>query len=325
MNTSTTIGRVLCAALLAAVLQAQLPPEVELDRQMLAAREARAEGDWLQMGLSLLEVKELGEEHGLELPPEFRLLYAELRLTLDDYDEAIEGATEYLGLVGRGGARYEDALRLLNRAEREKAERAAQAERAKADAEARAKRQKAEEEKARAEAEAARKRAEAAAAEAAREKDCDEVADEDGYLSPSDRCWLVLEKPAGCLAWKPLGFWVRSGTWNKQCPEGRAEGSGTLTWRSFTRDWSKGRGTMRAGKPTGRWVFRWDDGGRTEGAVRDGLRQGLWTYENRKTRGWGRYNYLDDERHGEEKRGQGASVHAWRLWEHGMPVKNLGP
>ena len=314
MNTGTTIGCVLCAALLAAVLQAQLPPEVELDRQMLAAREAREEGDWLQLGLSLLEVKQLGEEHGLELSPEFQLLSAELRLTLDDYDEAIKGATEYLGLVGRGGARYEDALRLLNRAERKKAERAAQVER-----------QKAEEEKARAEAEAARKRAEAAAAEAAREKDCDEVANEDGYLSPSDRCWLVLEKPAGCVAWKPLGFWVRSGTWNKPCPEGRAEGTGTLTWRSFTRDWSKGRGAMRAGKPTGQWVFRRNDGGRTEGSFTDGLKQGLWTYENRKTRGWARYNYLDDKKHGEQKHGQGTSVHGWHLMEYGKHVKNLGP
>ena len=314
MNTSTTIGCVLCAALLAAVLEAQLPPEVELDRQMLAAREARADGDWLQMGLSLLEVKELGEEHGLELPPEFQLLSAELRLTLDDYDEAIKGATEYLGLVGRGGARYEDALRLLNRAEREKAEREAQAERAKADAEARAKRQ-----------EAAEERAKAEAAEAAREKDCDEVADKDGYLSPSDRCWLVLEKPAGCLAWKPLGFWVRSGTWNKQCPEGRAEGSGTLTWQSFSRESYKGRGTMRAGKPTGHWVFRGSDGGRTEGSFRDGLRQGLWTYEDRKSESWGRYNYLDDEEHGEQKHGQGASVHGWHLMEYGKRVKNLGP
>ncbi len=316
MNTGTTIGRVLCAALLAAVLQAQLPPEVELDRQMLAAREAREEGDWLQLGLSLLEVKQLGEEHGLELSPEFQLLSAELRLTLDDYDEAIKGATEYLGLVGRGGARYEDALRLLNRAEREKAERAAQVER-----------QKAEEERAKAEAEAARKRAEAEAAEAAREKDCDEVRMESGMISYRDRCWLELEKPAGCVAWKPMGFWVRSGTWNKQCPEGRAEGTGTLTWQSmFThRGPYKARGTMRAGKPTGHWVFRRDDGGRTEGSFRDGLRQGLWTYENRKSGSWERENYLDDKEHGEQKHGRGADVYAWYLMEHGVYVKDLGP
>ena len=252
-----TIGRTLCAALMGIALQAQLPPEVELDRQLLAAREARGEKDWLSVHLALAAVRELSEEHDLELPLEFRFLRAELSLFgAANHDEAIKDVTEYLGLVGRGGARYEDALSLLNRAERAKADAEARAkrqkaaeERARAEAEARAKRAKAAEERARAEAEAARKRAEAEAAEAAREKDCDEV-DDDGDLHDRDRCWLVLEKPAGCLAWKPLGFWVRSGTWNKQCPEGRAEGFGTLTWQSvFTGDWYKGRGTCARASP----------------------------------------------------------------------------
>ena len=233
---------------------------------------------------------------------------------MEDYDVAIAHVTEYLGLVGRGGARYEDALSLLNRAER-----------AKADAEARAKRQRAAEDRARAEAEAARARAKAEAAEAAREKDCDEVADDEGYLSHSDRCWLALEKPAACLAWKPKGFWVRPGTskWNKQCSEGRAEGTGTLTWRELSGDSITANGTMRAGKPVGSWTFRKSDGSRTEGSFQDGLRQGLWTYENRRTRGWQRNNYFDDEEHGEQKWGRGASVHSWYLMEHGEFVKEL--
>ena len=307
-----TVGRTSCAALLGIALQAQLPPEIELDRQLLAAREARAEEDWLSVHLALVAASELSEEHDLELPPEYRFLRAEVSLFVEDHDMAIKHVTEYLGFVGRGGTRYEDALSLLNRAER-----------AKADAEARAKRQKAAEERARAEAEAVKKRAEAEAAEAAREKDCDEVADNDGYLSPRYRCWLVLEKPAGCLAWKPLGFWVRSGTWNKQCPEGRAEGFGTLTWQSFTRDWYKGKGTMRAGKPTGHWVFRNQDGGRQEGSFDDGLRQGLWTFDGGRSKMWSKRNYLDDKEHGEQSHGQGGLVHSWTLMEHGAFVKDL--
>ena len=308
-----TIGCALCTALLGIALQAQLPPEVELDRQLLAAREARAERDWLSVQSALAAVRDLSEEHDLKLPPDFRFLRAELSLFgVANHDEAIKDVTEYLGLVGRGGARYDDALSLLN-----------QALRAKADAEARAKRQEAAVERARAEAEAARKRAEAEAAEAAREKDCEEVADNDGYLSPSDRCWLVLEKPAGCLAWKPLGFWVRSGTWNKKCPEGRAEGSGTLTWQSFTREWYKGRGTMRAGKPTGQWVFRDEDGGKWEGSFENGLRQGLWTFDGGRSEMWSKSNYLDDKEHGEQSHGQGRFVHSWYLAEHGEFVKHL--
>lgn len=308
-----TIGRALCAALLGIALQAQLPPEIELDRQFLAAREARAQENWLSVHLALAALRELSEEHDLELPPEFRFLRAELSLFgAANHDEAIKDVTEYLALVGRGGARYEEALSLLNRAER-----------GKADAEARAKRQEATVERARAEAEEARKRAEAEAAEAAREKACDEVADNDGDLSPRDRCWLVLETPAGCLAWKPMGFWVRSGTWSKKCPEGRAEGFGTLTWQSFTRDWYKGRGTMHAGKPVGSWTFRKSDGSRTEGSFKEGLRQGLWSYEHRKSNGWARHNYRDDKEHGEQKWGRGDHVHSWYLAEDGKWVKNL--
>ena len=334
-----TIGRTLCAALMGIALQAQLPPEVELDRQLLAAREARGEKDWLSVRWALAAVRELSEEHDLELPPEFRFLRAELSLFgAANHDEAIKDVTEYLGLVGRGGARYEDALSLLNRAER-----------AKADAEARAKRQKAAEERARAEAEAARKRAEAAeeraraeaeaaAAEAAREKDCDEVASTSRvgrYLSPHDRCWLALEKPAACLAWQPKGFWVKLGTskWNKQCSEGRAEGTGTLTWRALSLNLlMTAKGTMRAGKPVGFWTFRRavhkegmfrTGGGITQGSFRDGLRQGLWTFDGGRSEEWAKSNYLDNKKHGEQSHGQGSRVDNWALWEHGKFVKHL--
>ena len=309
-----TIGRTLCAALLGIVVQAQLPPEVELDRRLLAAREARLEEDWLSVHLALVAASELSEEHNLELPAEYRFLRAEVSLVVEDHDMAIKHVTEYLGIVGRGGARYEDALSLLNRAER-----------AKDNAEARAERQRAAEDRARAEAEAARARAKAEAAEAAREKDCDEVADDEGYLSHRDRCWLALEKPAACLAWKPKGFWVQPGTskWNKQCSEGRAEGTGTLTWRELYGYSITANGTMRAGKPVGSWKFRKSDGSRTEGSFKDGLRQGLWTFDGGRSKMWSKSNYLDDKEHGEQSHGQGRLVHSWTLMEHGEFVKDL--
>ena len=296
------------------MLQAQLPPEVELDLKMLAAREARAERNWLQVWMNLLKVEKLSEEHDLELPPEFRLLYAELKLVQEDYDEAIKDVIEYLGLVGRGGARYEDALSLLNRAEQAKVAedwRRAETEAARKRAEV--------------EAEEARTRAKAEAAEAAREKDCDEVKSKTGTIYHWDRCWLELEKPAGCVAWKPLGFTVGSGKWkwNKQCSEGLAEGVGTLTWQTEFDRSVKATGTMRAGKPTGHWVFRRADGGREEGSFADGLRQGHWTFENRKTGGWARSNYLDDKEHGEQSHGRGKSVYSRTLVEHGKYVKDL--
>ena len=70
------IGCTSCAALLGIALQAQLPPEIELDRRLLAAHEARLEEDWLSVHLALVAASELSEEHNLELPPEYRLLRA---------------------------------------------------------------------------------------------------------------------------------------------------------------------------------------------------------------------------------------------------------
>ena len=163
---------------------------------------------------------------------------------------AIKHVTEYLGFVGRGGTRYEDALSLLNRAER-----------AKADAEARAKRQKAVEERARAEAEAARKRAEAEAAEAAREKDCDEVADNDGYLSPSVPMLAGIGKACRVPGVEAVGILGQVGHVEQAVSRRPCRGIRNADMAVvYTRSWYKGKGTMRAGKPTGHMGFpqpRW--------------------------------------------------------------------
>ena len=102
-----TVGRTSCAALLGIALQAQLPPEIELDRQLLAAREARAEEDWLSVHLALVAASELSEEHDLELPPEYRFLRAEVSLFVEEHDVAIKHVTEYSGTcrAGRGALR----------------------------------------------------------------------------------------------------------------------------------------------------------------------------------------------------------------------------
>ena len=76
MNTLTTIGRSLCAALLAAALQAQLPPEIQLDSHMLAAREAAEKEDWRTALNALRSAEDLQFAHDLELPPEFHLVSA---------------------------------------------------------------------------------------------------------------------------------------------------------------------------------------------------------------------------------------------------------
>ena len=105
----------------AAALPVQLPPEIELDRRLLAAREAVAAGEWIEAHNSLIAAEKLKDEQSLELPPEFWFLRARVFFFAAAYDEAIEATTQYLTLTGRGGESYAEALRLLNEAEKEKA------------------------------------------------------------------------------------------------------------------------------------------------------------------------------------------------------------
>ena len=120
----------------AAALPVQLPPEIEVDRRLLAAREAVAAGEWIEAHNSLVAAEKIKDEQSLELPPEFWFLRAQVFFVAAEYDEAIDATTQYLTLTGRGGESYGEALELLNRAEEENAAAEAEARRAEARASA---------------------------------------------------------------------------------------------------------------------------------------------------------------------------------------------
>ena len=109
------------------------------------------ESNWFMAFVKLEAVERLGDQHGLDRPPEYWLLSARQLLLFEEYDDAFEAATQYLMLAGRDGERYDQVLRLLNKAD--EGRRSAEA--------------------ARKEAEAAKKEAEeeAAAAEEAKKQD----------------------------------------------------------------------------------------------------------------------------------------------------------
>ena len=137
------------ALLLVGLLPAQLPPEIELDRHMLRARQQLAAEQFGEAHRSLERVWALRAEHAIEIPEEFFFLRALVFLRVGLHDEAIEAVTEYLTLTGRDGERYTEALELLNRADEEKAAAEEEARRAREDAGRRAEaaRLKAEEER----------------------------------------------------------------------------------------------------------------------------------------------------------------------------------
>lgn len=121
----------LVAILLAAgpPLVAQLPPEIELDRLMLKLETAIAGEDLMEALVTTRAIEELHDEHGVDLPHEYRFLKARHYLTISDHHSAIQVVSDYLMLAGREGEHYREALALLNRAERDLAIAEAKAER----------------------------------------------------------------------------------------------------------------------------------------------------------------------------------------------------
>ena len=99
----------------------QLPPEIQADRYLLEAEKSIQEQDYAGAKESMDRILALRTEHGLEIPEQFFVRYAEVMERLGFYDAAEEYATEYLMLAGRDGEYYREALELLIVAEEGKA------------------------------------------------------------------------------------------------------------------------------------------------------------------------------------------------------------
>ena len=112
---------VLCLTLPAFVWAAQLSSEIQADRYLLRADRQIKGRDFTGAKESLDRLGELQTQHGVEIPEDFSLKYAQVSLGLGLYAEAIESATRYLTLSGRDGEHYRAALELLDKAEAEMA------------------------------------------------------------------------------------------------------------------------------------------------------------------------------------------------------------
>ena len=122
----------LCLALPALGWAIQLSAEIQADRYLLRAERKIEEQNFVVAKESLDRILELQEQHDIEVPSEFSVMYARVSLRLGLHAEAIESATRYLTLEGREGEHYRTALELLDRAEEEKATAEAETKRAEA-------------------------------------------------------------------------------------------------------------------------------------------------------------------------------------------------
>ena len=102
-----------------APLKAQdLPPDIQVDRFLLEARQQIEGGNFVEALTALDRIFALQSEHNPELPSIFWFRHALVALETGLYAEAKGSATRYLRLTGRGGEDYTAALEVLIEAER---------------------------------------------------------------------------------------------------------------------------------------------------------------------------------------------------------------
>ena len=127
--------------LLAGILIAagQLPPEIMADRHMVRLDRLISENRHREAYRLTSEIAEFYEKHNLELPHEFHFKQARVAGSLGLLKEAITALHTYLNKAGKEGARYVDALALLDRTEEKlrEVEREAEARRKRIEAERR--------------------------------------------------------------------------------------------------------------------------------------------------------------------------------------------
>ena len=111
----------------------QLPPDIMADRHMIRLDRLISENRHYEAYELTSEIAEFFEEHNLELPHEFHFKRARIAGSIGLLEEAITALHTYLNKAGKEGARYVDALQLLDRTEEKLRE--AEAERKRIEAE----------------------------------------------------------------------------------------------------------------------------------------------------------------------------------------------
>lgn len=99
------------------VAVAQLPPEIMVDRHLLRAERLMEDKDPKGAFDTMNKILALQEEHGLTLPEDFRIKYAQAALSAGRFQEVISAINTYLLEAGRESKFYRESLELLDDAE----------------------------------------------------------------------------------------------------------------------------------------------------------------------------------------------------------------
>ena len=96
---------------------AQLPPEIMIDRHLVRADRLLADDDPEAALEAMNEVLALQDDHDLVLEDDFHFQYAQVAFAAGRTERAIASLNQYLLAAGRGGEFYREALELLDSVE----------------------------------------------------------------------------------------------------------------------------------------------------------------------------------------------------------------
>ena len=96
---------------------AQLPPEIMADKLLHQAEQLVRAQDYARAQGAMEELLSLQQEHGLEPEPKNHFRHAKVWHSVGDPELAREALVRYLQLQGREARHYDEALKLLNKAE----------------------------------------------------------------------------------------------------------------------------------------------------------------------------------------------------------------
>ena len=99
------------------IASAQLPPKIEADKNLIFAEQLYTAKNYTEAFAMMQKVLALKKEHSLTLSDEFHFRYAQIALSVDSTQIALEQVGKYLTATGDGGEFYKEALALMLKAE----------------------------------------------------------------------------------------------------------------------------------------------------------------------------------------------------------------
>ena len=93
---------------------AQLPPEIRTDAYLLQVEQAIRDRDQVRARTVIRNIRDLREQHDLDLADDFHFRYAKAAAAVGMSDLALESVVTYLEATGREGQHYSEALKVMN-------------------------------------------------------------------------------------------------------------------------------------------------------------------------------------------------------------------